>query len=409
MFRKYTSVLIVLLILLMIAPVSAQDNVTVRYFNFTAGSDHVDDLNTILAAFQEANPGITVEVNSAPFADYFTLLTTDIISGEAPDVFELNFENFKSFAANESLMDLSSVAGEAPYYPRALEAFQYDGKQYGLPESFSTVLLYYNTELFDQAGLAYPTADWTWDDAKAAALAIRALGSDIWGLYTPIQFHEFYKKAAQQGDCQFFNADQTESLINSAGCVAALQSMVDFVDAGVIPSQADLSGISDSELFASGKLGMWVTGTWMFSALGSADFKWDVQIEPMINQHASHFFSNAVAVSATTDKVDAATKLALFLTSSQVAAEVRVDHNWELPALDKPEYFTSFLNADAPPANRQAVFQALESAVVPPTIERQAEMQDTVTAYITRVVDGELTAQEALDQAKAELDLLVAN
>jgi multiple sugar transport system substrate-binding protein len=119
-------------------------------------------------------------------------------------------------------MDLSAVAGEAPHYPRALEAFQYDGKQYAQPESFSTVLLYYNADLFDQAGLEYPTAEWSWEDAQAAALAIRALGDDIWGLYTPIQFWEFYKKAAQQGDCQFFNEDETESLINSEGCVQAL-------------------------------------------------------------------------------------------------------------------------------------------------------------------------------------------
>ncbi len=408
MLRRLSLVLMGLMLLIMIAPAAGQDNITIRYLNFTAGSDHAEDLNTIITAFQEANPGITVQVDSAPFGDYFTLLQSDIISGDAPDVFELNFENFETYAANGTLLDLSANASEAPYYPRALEAFQYNGQQLALPESFSTVLLYYNTELFDQAGLEYPTDEWTWADAEEAALAIRGLGDDIWGLYTPIQYWEFYKKAAQQGDCQFFNEDESESLINSEGCVAALQSMVDFVDAGVIPSQADLSGISDSELFANGQLGMWVTGTWMFSALGAAEFTWDVQIEPMINQHASHFFSNAVAVSAETDQVEAATKLALFLTSSEVAAQVRVDHNWELPALDQPEYFESFLSA-TPPANRQAVFQALESAVVPPTIERQAEMQDTINALITRVVDGELTAQEALDQAKTELDVLISS
>jgi multiple sugar transport system substrate-binding protein len=408
MSRKYILFMVGLLLLIMIAPVAGQDNITIRYFNFTAGSDHVEDLNTILAAFQEANPGITVEVDSAPFGDYFTLLQADVVSGDVPDVFELNFENFETFATNGVLADLTEAAAGVPFYPRALEAFQYNGQQMALPESFSTVLLYYNADLFDQAGLEYPTAEWTWADAEEAALAIRALGEDIWGLYTPIQYWEFYKKAAQQGECQFFNEDKTESLINSPGCVEALQSMVNFVDAGVIPSQADLSGISDSELFANGKLGMWVTGTWMFSALGSADFHWDVQIEPALNQHASHFFSNAVAVSATTPQAEAATKLALFLTSSETAAQVRVDHNWELPALDQPEYFESFLSAGNPD-NRAAVFQALESAVVPPTIERQIEMQDTLNELITRVVDGELTAQEALDQAKAAIDGLLSS
>lgn len=408
MLRRYTLILVGLMLLIMIAPVAAQDNITVHYYQFTAGSDHVEDLNTIIAAFQEANPGVTVEVDSAPFADYFTLLQADIVSGSAPDVFELNFENFGAFAANGTLLDLADQIGDAPYYPRALEAFQYNGQQLGLPESFSTVLLYYNADLFDQAGLSYPTTDWTWTDAENAAKAIRALGEDTWGLYTPIQFWEFYKKAAQQGDCQFFNADKTESLINSAGCVEALDSMVNFVRAGVIPSQADLSGISDTELFLSGKLGMWVTGIWMFPSLMDASFNWNVQIEPMINQHASHFFSNGVVVSADSDVVDAAVSWAKFLTSSETAAKVRVASSWELPALDKPEYFTEYL-ALTPPANRAAVFEALESAITPPTIERQQEMTDTINQLMSQVVDGELTAQEALDQAKTALDALVTS
>ncbi len=84
--------------------------------------------------------------------------------------------------ANGALADLSDmISADAPYYPRALEAFQQDGKQYALPESFSTVLLFYNKDLFDQAGIDYPTADWTWDDAMTAAKAIRALGDDMWG------------------------------------------------------------------------------------------------------------------------------------------------------------------------------------------------------------------------------------
>ena len=82
------------------------------------------------------------------------------------------------------------------------------------------MLLFYNKDLFDQAGIDYPTKDWTWDDAMTAAKAIRALGEDTWGLYSPIQFYEFYKKAAQNGDCQFFNDDMTELTINSAACVA---------------------------------------------------------------------------------------------------------------------------------------------------------------------------------------------
>jgi multiple sugar transport system substrate-binding protein len=322
-------------------------------------------------------------------------------------VFELNYENFVTYAANDTLLDLSSYLSEdAPFYPRALEAFQYEGAQEALPATFSTVLLFYNADLFDAAGIEYPTADWTWDDARTAAEAIRALGDDTWGIFSPVQFWEFYKKAAQNGECQFFNAEMTESTINSPACVQTLETMVSFLNDDLMPTAEELSGMNDGDLFNSGKLGMIVTGIWMFGAFAEAPFHWDVQVEPAINQHANHFFANGVAVSATTDQPDAAAAWAQFLASSETAAQVRVDSAWELPALDQPAYFEGYLS-QTPPANRAAVFEALENPVTPPVIERQNEMQDTVNALIQQVVDGTLTAQEALDQAKEALDALI--
>ncbi|MDX1993596.1 MAG: sugar ABC transporter substrate-binding protein [bacterium] len=405
--RRFILLFALLMLVVGIMPAAAQEDVTLRYFTFSAAPDYLEELDAIIAAFQEENPGITIEVTTAPFADYFTLLQADVVSGDAPDVFELNYENFVTYAANDTLLDISDyLTGDAPYYPRALEAFQYEGSQLALPETFSTVLLFYNADLFDQAGVEYPTAEWTWEDATAAAESIRALGDDVWGLYSPVQFWEFYKKAAQNGECSFFNEDMTESTINSPACVETLSTMVGFIESGLMPSASDLSGVSDSELFLSGKLGMLVTGIWMFGAFEEAPFNWDVQIEPALNQHAHHFFANGVAVSATTENPEAAAAWAEFLTASETAANVRVEAGWELPALDQPEYFEAYLE-QTPPTNRAAVFQALESPVTPPVIERQNEMQDAVNALITRVLDGELTPQEALDQAKEELDALI--
>jgi multiple sugar transport system substrate-binding protein len=407
MLRKSLLLAVVMLLVLALSPAAAQDATTIRYFTFSAAPDHVEDLDTIVQAFQTENPNVTVEVETAPFADYFTLLQAGIASGDAPDVFELNYENFVTYAANNTLLDLSGlINADVPFYPRALEAFSYQGTQYALPETFSDVLLFYNADLFDQAGIDYPTNEWTWDDAIIAAKAIRALGDDTWGLFSPVQFWEFYKKAAQNGDCKFFNDDMTESTINSPACVETLELMNNFMTDGLMPTAAQLSGVSDSELFLSGKLGMLVTGIWMFDAFKEAPFAWDVQLEPMIKQHAHHFFANGVAVSASTANPEAAAAWAQYLASSETAAKVRVDTAWELPALDKPEYFDAYLSR-TPPANRAAVFEALESPVTPPLIVRQSEMQDAVNALLTQVVDGELTAQEALDQAKTELDGLI--
>ncbi|MGB7338941.1 MAG: sugar ABC transporter substrate-binding protein [Phototrophicaceae bacterium] len=407
MSRKLGLLVLSLMLIISIIPTFAQDDVVLRYFTFSAAPDHLEDLDVIIDEFEAQNEGITIEVSTAPFADYFTLLQADVVSGDAPDVFELNYESFVTYAANGTLLDISDMlSGDAPYYPRALEAFQYEGVQLALPETFSTVLMFYNADLFDEAGVDYPTEEWTWDDATVAAEAITALGDDTWGIFQPVQFWEFYKKAAQNGDCEFFNEDMTESTINSPACVETLEMMMSFMDSGLMPTAAELSGISDSELFLNGDVGMLVTGIWMFGAFAEADFNWDVQIEPMINQHAHHFFANGVAVSATTDHAEASAAWAEFLTASETAAQVRVDSAWELPALNELSYFESYLEL-TPPENREAVFLALESPVTPPVIERQNEMQDAVNGFITQFADGMLTAQEALDQSKEAIDALI--
>lgn len=406
--RNIFAVLLVTLLVAALMPMTglAQESATVRYFTFSAAPDYLEELDMIIAAFEEANPGITIEVATAPYDDYFTLLEADFVGGDAPDVFELNYESFVSYAANGVLLDLSDyMSDDAPYYPRALESFQYEGMQYALPATFSTVLLFYNMDLFDQAGIEYPTPDWTWDDAIAAGEAITALGPDIWGLYSPIQFWEFYKKAGQN-NCQFFNEDMTESTINSPECLETLETMIRFLNNDVMPDPIEEAGISNEEYFINGQLGMDVIGIWMFGAFADVPFAWDIQLEPGMAQQGHHFFANGVAVAQTTDVPEAAAKWAEFLTASETAANVRVEAGWELPALNEPAYFDAYL-AQGNPANRAAVFQALESPVVPPVIERQAEMQDAVNEVLSAVAIGELEPQAALDLLKEQLDALV--
>lgn len=407
-----TAMLVALLALsfTMALPARAQTT-TITYFTFSAAPDHLKDLDQMIAEFKKANPDIDVKVQTAPYADYFTLLQTDLNGGAGPDVFELNYENFVSYSAKGVLLDLSSQTSAdktwdaSVYYPRALEIFQQNGKQAALPESFSTVVLIYNKSLFDAAKVDYPKADWTWQDAIAAAKKLTDKSKGQWGLFSPVQFYEFFKKAAQ-GDCKFFNADQTESLLNSPECVKVLDTMLSFTKDGVMPTPADLGGVGDDALFKSGKLAMWVNGIWQFSALKDATFDWDIQLEPGITQKAHHFFANAVAVNANTKNAEAAYKWSRFFTSNPAAAKTRVAASWELPALTDKSLVADYLKI-TPPANRQAVFDALNSIIPIPVIERQSEMQDKVTAALDKAVSGELTSQQALDQAKADVDALL--
>jgi len=385
-----------------------QEPVTITYFTFSAAPDHLEDLDEMIAIFEAENPMINIEVETAAWGDYFTLLQTKIAGGVAPDVFELNYENFVSFASKGVLRDLTALAAaDASYdvdifYPRAMNAFNYNGMQLGLPETFSTVVLFYNQDLFDAAGVDYPEADWTWTEAVATAEKITDADAGVWGLFSPVQFWEFYKKAAQNG-CEFFNADMTEVLLNSPACVEAVETMVSFAgEKGIMPTAEQMGGVSDGDMFTSGQLGMLVSGIWMFGAFADAPFTWDIQVEPGMAEQATHFFANGLSVFAATEHPEAAWAWAKFFSSGPEVAKMRVSTGWELPTLTDPALFDEYL-ALSPPANRQAVFDSLKYSIVPPVIERQNELQDIVGLYLEKVVLGELSAQEALEQASVDI------
>src|SRR5690606_3092061 len=155
------------------------------------------------------------------------------------------------------------------YKPSLLEAFQLDGKQYGLPESFSDVVLFYNKDLFEAAGLETPQADWTWDEVREAAEKLTDKDAGAWGMYQPASFGEF------------FNADKTAATFASPEGIEAASWLVE-KSGTVMPTEADGAGTPDfdSNLFKEGKLAMWTTGIWMFGAMSEVDFEWDIAVEP---------------------------------------------------------------------------------------------------------------------------------
>jgi multiple sugar transport system substrate-binding protein len=376
------------------------EDATLTYFTFSAAPDHLEDLDTIVAAFEEEHPGITIDVQTAAYDDYFTQLQTRVAGGDAPDTFELNYENFVTYAEAGTLLDLTAAAGEAidpsVFYGEAYDVFQHDGTQYGLPATFSNVVLFYNKDLFDQAGLDYPTADWTWDDERAAAEELTDAEAGVWGTFQPVSFFEYFKVLAQNGG-SFFNEDKTDVAFDTPEGVEAAEWLLDKVGT-VMPAEADMGGQDDAAMFKSGKLAMWHNGIWQFAGMADAPFEWDIVVEPGNTTDASHFFSNAVVASTGTEHPDAAAKWLQFMASSETAVQVRLESDWELPAVSDTSLFDSWLE-QTPPANRQAVFDSLDAVVVPPVIAQQARLQDAVDSALERAKLGQIDAQAAIDQA----------
>lgn len=392
--------------------VETPEEVTIEYFTFSPGEQHEKDLKAMIAAFEEQNPTIKIKYEMASFDDYFTKLQTRLAGGSAPDTFELNYENFVNYASKDALLALDDLLNaDSDFDPsqinqEALKAFQYNGKQYGMVESFSNVVLYYNKELFDAAGVDYPTADWTWEDELEAAQKLTDKDKGVYGSFAPIQFWEFYKTIAQNGG-SIFNEDKTVATVNSAENIEALQWMVDKVNKyGVTPSEAEMSGQSDGDLFKAGKIAMLRTGIWMMGSFQDAPFEWDIALEPGNTQKAHHFFANGLAVSKDTEHPEAAWKWVKFMSASEDAAKIRVDSSWELPAVSNTELVDAYLQ-QTPPESREVVFKALDSLVVPPVIAEWNKLTDAFSKELDLVKLGEKTPEEALNDLQPQIQALV--
>lgn len=384
---------------------SADGKTVVRYMNFSANDGHEKDLATIEAAFEKENSGIDVRVETLPFADYFTTLQTAVAGGTAPDAFELNYENFVTYAKNGSLAELSGV-DKSVYSTSLVDAYASDGKQFGLPESFSNVVLFYNKTLFDAAGVAVPTADWTWADEQAAAAQLTNKGAGVWGDYQPVTYNEFYKALAQTGG-EFLSEDGKQATFDSPEGLRAANWLIG-KNGTTMPTEADGAGTPDfdSKLFTDGKLAMWHTGIWMFGALADVPFEWDVVVEPGDTTKASAMFVNGLGVSSASENKDAAQKWITFLSASDTTTTTRLDTSWELPPVADESKLASYLDQPKP-ANRKAVFDALDNTVLPPVIERQQEMQDAVTKELGEAAAGRKPVAQALKDAQAAVNGLL--
>jgi multiple sugar transport system substrate-binding protein len=334
-------------------------------------------------------------------------LQTAIAGGTEADVFELEYEPFVSYAKAGVLADITGIDTSA-YAPSLIGAYQTDGKQFALPESFSNVVLFYNKDLFDAAGLDYPTDSWTWADETKAAETLTNKAEGVWGDYQPISYNEFYKTVAQSGG-QFLNADGTTTAFNDEAGLAAAEWLTG-KSGTTMPTDADGANTPDfdTNLFTSGKLAMWHMGIWRFSTVAeeAPDMNWDIVVEPGNTQKASAMFSNAVGISAKSGVQDAAKKWLTFYTASQTTIDTRLAKSWELPPVADQSKLDAYL-AITPPAGRQAVLDSLNAVALAPVVEKHQEMQDIINDELAAVSAGRTSAADALTNMQSKVDPLL--
>lgn len=402
--KKLISLVLALMMVLGMTAAVAEP-VTLTYAHFSGSGVQEEVLNKMIDVFESKNPDIKIDLQITGFEDYFTKLATVIGGGNAPDVFEMNMENFLAYMLRGACADLTGLVDTANYSEGTLAAVSSDGKLYAVPMSFSTCLLFYNKDLFDQAGVEYPNDSWTWADIQAAAEKIKALGEDIWGVYQPITYNEFYKSVKGNGG-SLLSPDYSAFTLNSAENVEVLDAMIKRVrgEERVMPTTEDMAGRGDWDLFQEGKLGMCITGIWAFPTFTEkCSFDWDVVVEPGYETKSTFFFANVNCVSPSSDKKEAAAKFIDAMGSDPDIVQLRLDASWELPTIADQSKLTQYLEV-TPPANRKAVFDSMDFAAAPPALLEQGAVSEIINNVLSTLEMDDLSAQEALDEIQAQLE-----
>ncbi|HET6485686.1 MAG TPA: sugar ABC transporter substrate-binding protein [Spirochaetia bacterium] len=259
------------------------------------GDAELKALGSMTDAYLKMHPNADVEwINIVGGGNYGRdKLQTMIAGGDAPDLMMLNTGQFEQLASRGALKPLDDIIkGEkfdlSLYWPQAIGGISYQGKIYGLPRDMSNVILYYNKDLFDKSGVAYPNNNWTWNDLLAAAKKLTLDTNhdgkiDQWG-FAVNNIVWVWAGFVWGNGGDILNADRTKVLLNDPNTIDALNFYFGLLTKehvspppGALPEQ---SWAGDWMLTQNVAMGLF--GPWWRPSLVTMDkpFRWDVAYPP---------------------------------------------------------------------------------------------------------------------------------
>lgn len=384
-------------------------------FQVTADTEEAFVYETLVSAFTRENPDIDVElVAIANKDDHLARLATSFAGGEPPDVFLVNFREFSQFVARgavEPAGPLLEGAGLDPsdYYEQPLEAFTYDGALQCWPQNISSLVVYFNTALFERAGLDPPEPGWSLADFRSTALALKEardqgeLPDDV----DPLGLEPGIIRVApfvwSSGGEMVDDLDApTRFTLDEPAARTALEFILGLVrDDEVVPTEEEIASQDLETRFASGKLGMFLSSrrdTPVFRE--QSRLEWDVAALPVADEPASILHSDAYCFSREAGNLEDAVTFASYALGDD-GQTITALGGRTVPSLRSVAESGAFLDPVQPPESSQVFLDAIPVLRRTPVIPTWPEIEDLSDEILLRAFyeDG-----YTLDEALADLD-----
>lgn len=267
---------------------------------------------------------------------------------------------------------------------------------WGLPRDVSAFAIYYNQDLFDEAGLDYPETGWTWDDFAEAATEIDSLSDEITGFGMDAWWGPwgYWVNAAGSG---FFNEDFTACGLNNDATAEGLSFITGLMNDGAAVAWGDPS----EGPFLAGQLGMYMNGRWATPGMiANADFNWNAAPLPIgpSGEATNWLFWGAYVVNANTEHPEEAWELATRLTSAEVQGQI-ASLGANIPSRSTDAAIELFLNTlPDSGVNNQAFVDGTTAADVrteaPLFFGNWSAIDSAYGTGVSNVFNGDLSAEE---------------
>ena len=396
--------------------------VKIEYLSHTTDINELKLYRELGKMFTSKNPDIEVEVTSVP-ERFYEQLQIRIASGMSPDATFLANWHIPPFVERGALTCLDPFVEKerynlAKFFPNTVEACKVGGKLYGLPRHPSPMVLYYNKDLFDKAGISYPNDNWTWEkDFLEAAKKLTKTddkGKYIqWGAYISRDISHVLLPIIYCLGGRILDEDMKKCVIDTPQSITAIQWLGDLWVKHKVAITPDLAAGLAGDPFVLGKVAM-VPQIYPFiitQAQFIKDFKWDVVILPKGKGGRWNRAAVGVhAIPAGAKHPEEAWKWLKFLATEEAQLKI-AESGLVMPSLRVLASSPKFLQpAKGPQINRKAFVDGMTKSKLVKEIfhPKWSEMETQVIApEFDLVFLGKKSAEEACKKIAIECNRIL--
>lgn len=355
--------------------------------------------SSVIKAFEDANPGVTIEPIDIPSADYGTKLSVMLNGGSDVDVFWVkDADTIYPIANRGQMADMSSYITrdglDLGIYNGQAEDFNINGKQIGMPFRTDYYVLFYNKDIFDAAGVEYPSNDMTWTQFEELAKKV-TMGEGVdkkYGAY----FHTWQaciqNWAVQDGQHTIMDTDYSFFKPYYEMALRMQNDDKTCMDYGTVKT----ANLHYSGVFSDGSVALMPMGTWFAATMidkinkGESSVNWGIATLPHPDNVAAGYTVGAttpICINEASPNKDLAWEFVKFVCGPEGAAAVAAQGG--VPALLDNDTLKALTGVDGYPEGALEALQVKNIVRDRPVADKVSEVNQMLGEQHSLIMLGE--------------------